>query len=230
METTAVHLKPSSKSINLDSSSLKVKARFESRPAGKMPSSVSEPTPNDASDQAMARIRALIVKEDLVRLAQVLKVFALKRMKYAGDSIGWPKSNEDFVQDAIIDTYSGKRKWDSHLKPNLTGFLMDVIKSNISNCLTRAESKDISLELLKSDPSERATEMDLMLDLESHLTDEPELMDIVRLYFEDMVKPADVANELHISVEELANRRKRLRRRTMDFFEMELQHEANEKA
>jgi hypothetical protein len=120
--------------------------------------------------------------------------------------------SEDFAYKAVRDVLAGDRKWDPDLKPNLLGYLMDVVESNIDHWLASPRSGTVRADELP-EPAESPAFSEFMLDLRRSLADEPELWSIVALMSEGVVKPSDIAGCLGVETKEVHNRTRRLERR-----------------
>jgi DNA-directed RNA polymerase specialized sigma24 family protein len=173
-----------------------------------------EPRPDEMPD---LRVQRLIAEADLVEIGHKLSRYAASRIRFYTTwwrrEVPGAKEPADFAHEAILDAYCGRRRWDPDRNPDLLDYLRDVVESKVRNWISRREGANVPLDGLLTEPEAPPEARELLLDIERELADEPELWPIVRLFAEGVVKPSDVAEELGIAVEEVINRRKRLRRR-----------------
>ena len=140
-------------------------------------------------------------------------------------------SPDDLVQEAIVKLYTGRRKIPDHV-PLMT-VIINNIQSDIWNFLTKEgyTKKDsqgkgrkgwgrhIGLEEWMDNFDQsvvpKASQLKEIRELMvSKVNDDPMLLKMVNLLFEDpLLKPRDLARLLGISVKEVNNAQKRLRRR-----------------
>lgn len=162
-------------------------------------------------------VRRLLAEADLIAMAKILTRYASGRIRYYSafrkGQLSGAKEPVDFAYEAIEDTYSGVRNWDPEKEPDLELFLKGVVNSKVRNWVARREGGNYSLDALVDEPFKSAEECEFLMDLEKEFSEDQDLWPIVHLFSEGMTKPADVAHEMGITVEELQNRRKRLRRR-----------------
>jgi|GEM_PF-2720791 len=141
---------------------------------------------------------------------------------------------DDLVQEAIVKLYTGRRKIPDHV-PLMT-VIINNIQSDIWNFLTKEGftkkdskgkgrkgwgrhvgleewMKDYDLEALPS-----GNEMkELYSAVSSKIADDPFLQKMVDLLFEDpLLKPRDLARLLGVSIKDINNAQKRLRRRLQE--------------
>lgn len=147
-------------------------------------------------------------------------------------------SPDDLVQEAIVKLYTGKRTIPDHV-PLMT-VIINNIQSDIWNFLTkegytRKDSRgkgrkgwgrhvgleDWMEEVDKNRIPEKHEMNELYRTVASRVTDDPMLLRMVDLIFEDpLLKPRDLAKLLGTSIKEVNNAQKRLRRRLKDVHEM----------
>jgi RNA polymerase sigma factor (sigma-70 family) len=155
-------------------------------------------------------------QEDLLRR---LNAYAFKLIKYKNwlnDPILEGKEPKDFVKDAYISLYSGQRNWDFE-KVDFVSFMKMTIKSLISNHTSKKR-----LELIKTNEGnyenypESETDdgvySELLSKFEAELANEDELLEVF-YGLVDELKPSQISEQLQISVNEVNNRKKRIKRR-----------------
>ncbi len=138
---------------------------------------------------------------------------------------------EDLVQEAVVKLYAGQRKLPDHV-PLLT-VIINNIQSDIWNFLTkegytRKDSKGkgrkgwgrhIGLEEWMQDFDQRTTPPQAELNglhdaIKAKVSNDKELTQMVELLFEDpLLKPRDLARLMGMSIKNVNNAQKRLRRR-----------------
>ena len=166
----------------------------------------------------------------LARLAQRkinLRVFS---GRYGGRIPGGLNSS-DIVQNAILKTLSGERKWDPKKEPDLFNFLKWAIYSEISALAKKLENK-LSAEPCKNHEDvepfennfadEEKSQLEAM-ENDEHLTDfyvflegEPDLQILVEL-FDKSFKRQDIAEKLGKAPTEITNLKKRLKIKYREF-------------
>jgi DNA-directed RNA polymerase specialized sigma24 family protein len=167
-------------------------------------------------NERVQRARAKIEVQDVPSLAKALTRYASGRMAR------WPRKRfgeepADFAIEAIEDVYLGIRTWDPTTHPDLKAFLFDVVKSKVSNAAQKTAARNVSLEERLEDASpSHSDEAGLKDEMCKVLAHDQALVDVVDCYQNGFQKPADVAEELEISVEELRNRRRRIGRKCQD--------------
>ena len=168
----------------------------------------------------------------LVRLAQRkinLRVFS---GRYGGRIPGGLNSL-DIVQNAILKTLSGERKWDPKKEPDLFNFLKWAIYSEISALAKKLENK------LSAEPGNKHEEDDVepfennfadeeksqleAMENDEYLTNfyvfmegEPDLQ-ILMEFFEKGFKRQDIAEKLGKAPTEITNLKKRLKIKYREF-------------
>ncbi len=140
-------------------------------------------------------------------------------------------SPDDLVQEAVVKLYSGRRKLPDHV-PLLT-VIINNIQSDIWNYLTkegytRKDSKGkgrqgwgrhIGLEEWMRDYDQEAIPPSVELrglheTIKAQVSNDKQLTQMVTLLFEDpLLKPRDLARLMGISIKDVNNAQKRLRRR-----------------
>lgn len=167
-------------------------------------------------DERLQGARAKIEAQDVPLLAKHLTLYATRRMElWPGRRFG--EEPADFAIEAIEDVYLGIRTWDPATHPDLKAFLFDVVKSKVSNSAQKTAAKNLPLEerLEGASPS-NLDETALKNEMCRVLEHDQALIDVVECYQNGCQKPAEVAEVLKISVEELRNRRRRIERQCKD--------------
>jgi len=146
---------------------------------------------------------------------------------------------DDVVHQALVDTLDGTRRWPKE-KVDLFYFLCEVVRSIISHRLDQ-EKRNVPLESVEprgsADDSDLASVeamiggsigeylryesiynrlvYDRLIEQMYELVkDDQELINIVGLWSKDpSLKPSELAEELGVSISEIRNAQKRLRRR-----------------
>lgn len=157
----------------------------------------------------------------MVPILETLSAYARRRLYFWSHvyrrNASSTKEAADFAVEAVEDTFSGQRKWslpeEGDVTEALVAFLKDIVESKIRNWLLRSESTNLSYESLSLDQPSELLPNELLWDLKKIVEDDPELWPLLDLYSEGISKPANVAESLSLSVQEVRNRFKRLRRR-----------------
>ena len=167
-------------------------------------------------NERVLRVRDEIEAQDVPSLAKALARYASGRMaQWPGKRFG--EEATDFAIGAIEDVYLGIRTWDPTTHPDLKGFLYDVVKSKVSNSARKTATRTVSFEERLEDPSpSQVDEAWLKDEMCKVLAHDQALIDVVKCYHNGYDRPADVADVLKISVEELRNRRRRIERQCQD--------------
>ena len=90
------------------------------------------------------KVVALLEEQDWPRIIKRLTAYAQNRIRSLYTRLGedlLPGGQEakDLAFGAITDVYTGKRSWDPERHPDLTKFLMDVVKSKSGSLVRRKE-------------------------------------------------------------------------------------------
>jgi RNA polymerase sigma factor (sigma-70 family) len=155
--------------------------------------------------------------------------------KLGGDLPGGQQA-EDLVEEAIEKVRSGERKWNPYDQPDLYEYLRSVIDSLISHLVNSRENR-VVIRLVPNDddkdpinrfPDRAATPLDRLLQEEreasserwfwgfhSSLADDPPLQRYIECIYEypTNIKPSAIAEQLGITLAEIYNLKKRLKRR-----------------
>ena len=144
-------------------------------------------------------------------------------------------SPDDLVQEAIVKLYTRRRTLPDHVP--LVTVLINNIQSDIWNFLTKEGyttrnrqgkgrkgwGRHVGLEAWMQAQDDRgvppAAEMRGLYEaIQARVKDDPVLVAMVDLLFDDpLLKPRDLARLLNMSVKEVNNAQKRLRRRLQEF-------------
>lgn len=126
---------------------------------------------------------------------------------------------EDIALDATKKLLAGDRRWNPETDPNLLEYLRDVVDSLIShflngspNRLERPFPEDGVDPAFFPSPDSNLIYDDLL----ASVVDEPELAAVLAAMADGHVTGGELAEALGISVAEVVNRRKRLRRRVRE--------------
>jgi DNA-directed RNA polymerase specialized sigma24 family protein len=193
-----------------------------------------------------------ITEEQWAEIWQRLRLHAWRRYKYIHQKLGLDL--DDVVQQAIVDTLQGARRWPSE-KVDIFSFLCGVVKSIISHQLEQ-EKRKLSIDSGETDSSISNAEMisleaivngsigeylkyeamfnrvvydELTSKMYEMVKGDKGMAQIVQLWSKDpSLKPSDIAEELGLSMEELRNVQKRLRRKLKDLREVFSSHSSNE--
>jgi RNA polymerase sigma factor (sigma-70 family) len=140
---------------------------------------------------------------------------------------------EDVVQEVIVKTLDGTRRWDperGQLLPWLESQARSIMDALVRSASHRYEMHVLEVESFACEPSpdlaEREAEMqnrERVQALFQTVEREPELSEILQVILDGCEpRPRYIALELGISVREVDNRLKRLRRRAMRVVEREV--------
>lgn len=177
-----------------------------------------------------------ITEKEWAQLLQKLRLHTWRRYRSLSEWLGLDL--DDVVHQALVDTLSGKRRWPRE-EVDLFHFLCEVVRSLVSHRLEQ-EKRNVPLESIgqrAADDSELASVeamiggsigeylryesiynrlvYDSLIERMRELVkDDQELIDIVGLWSTDpSLKPSEIARELGVSIGEIRNAQKRLRRR-----------------
>lgn len=184
------------------------------------------------------RLKA-ISEEQWAEIWQRLRLHAWRRYKYIHRHYGLDL--DDVVQQAIFDTLQGLRLWPEEV--SIFSFLCGVVRSIISHQLEQ-EKRKLSIDSEEANSSISRTDMisleamvngsigeylkyeaifntlvyDELANKMYEMVQEDKVMaQIVQLWSSDPgLKPHDIAEELGLSIKELRNVQKRLRRKLKD--------------
>ncbi len=180
---------------------------------------------------------------DTLERLTLYAVRKMDRLKWRNSWKGNPPNGiqaEDIVQDVVLKTIEGTRKWDQNKHPDLYLWLQNQIDSEISNLVRSSWNKKYVSESTLSDPAiiegvdtntpesillntEEESECDsFFLGLLDFLKDEPILCKIVEAFIgsvEQTQKRSDFAQYLGITTAELDAYKKKLLRRVKEFKE-----------
>jgi DNA-directed RNA polymerase specialized sigma24 family protein len=134
---------------------------------------------------------------------------------------------DDFIHDALLAVCLGKREWPEHI--DAFTLLSGIIRSQISHVRQknrRMRSTDIGPDITprarqdsryltrREDMQEQPDFHEICDKMRELVADDPVLVRIVELWIKDSsLKPSDIAKALKISMTEMRNAQKRLRRR-----------------
>jgi len=178
-----------------------------------------------------------ITENQWAHILQKLRLHTWRRYRSLSERLGLDL--DDVVHQALLDTLDGKRSWPNE-EVDLFYFLCGVVRSIISHRLER-EKRSVPLENLESrgsvDDSDLASVeamiggsigeylryesiynrlvYDRLIEQMYELVkDDQELINIVGLWSTDPnLKPSELAEELGVSIGEIRNAQKRLRRK-----------------
>ena len=178
-----------------------------------------------------------ITETQWAQILQKLRLHTWRRYRSLSERLGLDL--DDVVHQALVDTLDGKRSWPNE-EVDLFYFLCEVVRSIISHRLER-EKRNVPFENLESrgsvDDSDLASVeamiggsigeylryesiynrlvYDRLIEQMYELVkDDQELINIVGLWSTDPnLKPSELAEELGVSIGEIRNAQKRLRRR-----------------
>jgi DNA-directed RNA polymerase specialized sigma24 family protein len=178
-----------------------------------------------------------ITEEQWTQILQKLRLHAWRRYKSLHDKLGLDL--DDVVHQALADTLEGKRHWPKE-EVDLFYFLCSVVKSIVSHRLEQ-EKRKVSIESFESNYSREGSDLasvevmitgsigeylryesiynrlvyDRLIEKMYELvTGDEVLINIVGLWSKDPdLKPSEIAEELGLSIVEMRNAQKRLRRR-----------------
>ena len=181
-----------------------------------------------------------ITEEQWTHILQKLRLHTWRRYGSLRDRLGLDL--DDVVHQALVDTLEGKRRWPKE-EVDLFYFLCSVVKSIISHRLEQ-EKRKVSIEGIESNYSKEDSDLasveamssgyigeylryesiynrlvyDLLIERMYELVkDDQELINIVDLWSKDpSLKPSELAEVLGLSIGEIRNAQKRLRRRLKD--------------
>ncbi len=130
--------------------------------------------------------------------------------------INYLYSSEDILQSIFEDFYTGKRIWDPIKYTNIQLYVELLIRNLVRN-LARHESKKVSLENLEQEfiddvNPETFTEQLVTEECLKHLEGDDTASLVFLDLYEDL-RNREVADDLGISVKEVENTKKRIRRK-----------------
>ncbi|HJQ68305.1 MAG TPA: sigma-70 family RNA polymerase sigma factor [Blastocatellia bacterium] len=179
----------------------------------------------DETNPGMSRSLKDITEEEWYVIYQKLRLFTHKRYWYLRGKAGLEL--DDVVQQAIVDTLQGKRTWPP-ADENLTifAFLRGVIRSNISNELTRAGnnvlvwpsehgsvSEDHQPRTQQAQlPDQQAISKELLEKLHQTIGEDERLVEVLKKLLLGFT-PKQIADELGVDITEVRNAQKRLKKR-----------------
>ena len=205
-------------------------------------------------DQKLVEIRKLMREADWKGLRPRLVLYADNQIKKhwwkgaKGGSCPEGKTGDDYVTLAMGKLYKGKRNWDPH-KVTLFRILKGIISSDISHdtdCVeNHRERCEASLDAPDDDESfvsqlpgrsltpaeecernERSQQvMMILIDLVSQ--DDPDLIGLIECFWDEKFTPLEMAEKIKVSVKEVNNRQKRLRRILIRYGKEELLEKFN---
>ncbi|MBZ0166142.1 MAG: hypothetical protein K8I00_04985 [Candidatus Omnitrophica bacterium] len=154
----------------------------------------------------------------------VTKIRRLSWYQEQGGQVAAGKMAEDFVMDAIVKIYQGQRQWDPETMPDLLIYLFGVLRSEINHHSHSLENRCLHFLDALSDRRQKdaqTADTDKMPDgfMEGFLAeikDAPRLAEVAALLAAGR-KPAAIAQELNIDVNEIYNLRKVLKRRLENY-------------
>lgn len=175
----------------------------------------------------------------------------IKRMNFltGGNVTVGGRQGLDYVQDAILSVFEGNRRWNK--ETDFIVFMKGVIRSKISHAYESKENKTTAREstlanfqidddfepyTLDSQESTGPTPLDeaisedaerLMWQIMGDLEDDSLLARIFECIYDGMTKPAEIAEKLKKSVEDVNNGKKRLARR-LEFYREQTQKEVTQ--
>lgn len=164
-----------------------------------------------------------------------------------GGNLPEGKEIQDIVSQAIEKVFSGQRQWDPDTNPDLLLFLRSVIDSDLShladswdngamrsasmaNSADDGDCSEQEISIIDRFPSPTATPEEEVLQHEDEarceaffwgfygaLSDKPTLQQIVECIYDDILKPADIAQKLGLPVNDIYNASKQLTRRLKEY-------------
>jgi len=158
--------------------------------------------------------------EDIFRRLTAHAQRLIKALTWRGEWGGFvPGGHEatDFAMEAILDLYTGVRKWDPMTQPNLLAHLQNIVRSKISNAVRSSENRAELRESEEEAGSQQDPYDTFILDLLDYLDDEPILQKVVECLADGYTDRADITDRLGIEAMEVTNLRKKLARRIRDF-------------
>ncbi len=185
-------------------------------------------------------VRQLLEKQPWKEIMARLLLYAdnkMQRLVWRGSFGGHPPEGiqaKDLIQTVIEKVFSGNRTWNPDRHPDLVGFLMDALDSEISNLVRSFENRrlrpeaslaegaleridDVTPEVQLLNKEREGESEDLLLSFLEFLTPDDELRKVVETIMDGIVKRADIAGHLGVTVAEVDARRKRLSRRVQEY-------------
>jgi RNA polymerase sigma factor (sigma-70 family) len=141
------------------------------------------------------------------------------------------QSPEDIAEEALLDVWEGRRKYDPASGVPFQTYLFGVVRSKISNLRKSAvheklaedtNEEDVSLAeksrlatAAKSAADEKSVEVagEILLGFLQFIEAEPDLSTVFECWIDGWTDRAEVAKRLNITPSEVTNRQKRLDRR-----------------
>ncbi len=156
-----------------------------------------------------------IASEDMDEIIDRMNAYAISRLKSVGEKTFNGKSPVDFVGEIILKVMEGKRKWDN-AECSFRMFLFGCLKSDISNffkTIKNNHSTDFP-ELIVNETliniEEKRNEVSELLKKTGADDDE---LTVFEYWMDGILKPADIAKDLGIHVNEVYVIIKRLERK-----------------
>jgi DNA-directed RNA polymerase specialized sigma24 family protein len=185
-------------------------------------------------------VRQLLEKQPWSEIVARLLLYAdnkMRRRVWRGSLGGDPPEGiqaEDLVQTVIEKVLSGGRRWDPDRHPDLLGFLMDALDSEISNLVQSFENRRMKAEasvdasvLEQIDGATPETQLldkereseseDFILGLLEFVKADHEVQQVVETIMGGVAKRAEIAQRLGVAVTEIDARKKRLFRRVEEY-------------
>lgn len=179
------------------------------------------------------KIVALLEVQDWPRIIKRLTVYAQNRIRslytpWGEDLLPGGRGAEDLAFDAITAVYAGTRTWDPERHPDLTKFLMDVVKSQSGHLVELEEHKtrtfpsgadgeeDGRLETTVQQPGHDHPEQIILREQVQTIWECVRGDDDLELVFIELnegKKPAEIASDLGLTVEEVYRLIEKFRRR-----------------
>lgn len=174
---------------------------------------------------------------DWVNITRVLTAYSIVKTK--NKNFSRDKEPKDFVQDAILRVFEGRRKWDKQHYPDIIDFLKGVVDSLISNEINSSKNKNeensvaaivenseksFNSEIVSSPEEVLVEEEEQEEYLEAQSQQYEEVMDAIKddddllIYVEYLkkgYKPAEVSKKMGVEISEVYNLTKKLKRRIM---------------
>jgi len=175
-------------------------------------------------------IRRILDRQDWTDLLPRLLKFSLylirvRRGAVAAGHVSAGKMAEDYVMDAVMKVYQGRRRWDPGTCPDLLQFLIGVLRSTIGHEARKMEHRSLvfwdhpeeasgpAMMQVSDSPEEQETMMSGFLNF---LGQEADLIAFARCAA-DGLKPREIAQRMNRSSAEIYNIRKVVKRRLAEF-------------
>jgi len=184
----------------------------------------------DGMQVCSVRIRRILDRQDWQDLLPRLLKFSLylirvRRGAVAAGHVSAGKMAEDYVMDAVMKVYQGRRRWDPGTCPDLLQFLMGVLRSSIGHEARKSEHRSLvfwdhleeaSGSVVMQVPDSPEEQETMMSGFLNFLGQETDLIVFARCAA-DGLKPREIARRMNYSAGEIYNIRKVVKRRLAEF-------------